>query len=298
METETIVPASGDGAPVVENPAPVTTETPAAEGAAPAEPAAPEITEPVLAAAAEKFAAAKIKAANQTMAAARRAEKATGEVRQELATVKTELAEYKGFVEQVRTSPSAALQRLGYTVKSFLDHLRNTDGGEKPPETVEERLARIEQERATAQAGGQQAATAAQVAASQRKVFEAVDKDPRFDLATTDIGHTMLWDAIEAYHAQHKSCPDAAVFALAARVEKQLETNVARTRKFSGQRPAATQNGATPAAQAAPAGTNGGNNTLTNASTSGAPAPRVYSLDPEERRRQVNEDMRQAGELS
>lgn len=285
---------------MVENPSatPGNPETPVegvpAEGAAPA---APEIPEPVLAAAAEKFAAAKIKAANQTMAAARRAEKATTEVRTELATVKTELGEYKGWVDQLRTSPSAALGRLGYTVKSFLDHLRNTDGGEKPAETVEERLARIEQERDAQRQGGQKAVDQAQVEASKGRVFSTIDKDSRFDLATTDVGHTMLWDAIEAYHAQYGSCPDPAVFKLAEGVEKRLQANVAKTRMFSGQRPAATQNGATPAAQAAPAGTNGGN-TLTSRDTSGAPAPQVLSLDPEERRRQVNEAMRQAGELT
>ena len=310
MDTSETNPTGGEGAPEVENPnaAPVT-ETPApSEGEAPApaegeQPAAaekpPEIPEETLKAAAEKYAAAKVQAANKTMAAARRAEKASEAVKTENASLKTELGEYKGFVEQLHKDPDGALKRVGFaTVKAFVDHVLKVSGEAVPAaETVEERLARIEAEGKERSGAAQKLAQEAAVAESKRKVFAAVDNDKRFDLVTTDVGHNLLWEAIEAYHAQHGSCPDEAVYALADRVEKHLETNVSKTRKFSGQRPAATQNGATPAAQAANAGTKGGN-TLTNSSTAGTPATRVYSLDPEERRRQVNEDMRAAGELT
>lgn len=301
MDTNIETPATGEGAPEVENPTAAPAEvTPPVEGAPPAEgdkPAEPAIPEDALKAAAEKYAASKVQAANKTMAAARRAEKAAESLRTENATVKTELGEYKGFVEQLTKDPDAAFKRLGYgSVKGYIDHVVKLGVGAQPvAETVEQRLERIEKERQDTTGAAQRMAQEAAVAESKRKVFASIDNDKRFDLATTDVGHQLLWEGIEAYHQQHGACPDSAVYEIASRVEKHLEANVSKTRKFSGARPPV--NGATPATQAATAGTNGGR-TLTNASTSGSPAARVYSLDPEERRKQVTDDMRAAGELT
>lgn len=304
MDTNVVpTPATGDGAPAVVDPSAATPPvevTPPVEGEKqPEQAAAPEIPEEALKVAAAKYAADKVKAANQTMAAARRAERAVETLKTENATVKQELGEYKSFVEQLGKDPDAAFKRLGYgSVKGYIDHVVKIGGGAQPAaETVEQRIERLEKERQEQTSSAARLAQETAVAESKRKVFDAVDKDKRFDLVTTDVGHGLLWDAIEAYHQQHGSCPDEAVYALAERVEKHLEANVSTTRKFSGQRPAETQNGAPPATQAATAGTNGGR-TLTNSSTSSAPAARVYSLDPDERRKQVTEDMRAAGELT
>jgi hypothetical protein len=103
----------------------------------------------------------------------------------------------------------------------------------------------------------------------------------------------MLWDAIEAYHTEYGHVPDEAVFLMADQVEQQLTEKLSKSRKFSVQRQDATKPGATPAGKPPAAGSNGGK-TMTNGGK-GAPTRREYSLDPDERRKQIDADLRAEG---
>ncbi len=289
LETEEVpaeAPAEGEPAPEGEKPEPTPEETAqaAALEAAKAKPA--EITEEALQAAARKY-------ANQTMAAARRAEARIEATKTENVTLKESVKVYEGFIEELRTNPAAAIKRIGYAgIREFIDRVR--DAGEvKEPTAADEIKALREERRAEKEAAARQAAEA-RVAEAQTKVYAAIDADKaRWARTATKRGHADLWDAIVAYHDMHGDVPDSAVHLLADEVEKDLRQEFGEP--IPVQRQDATKPGA-PAAAAATAGRNSGK-TLTNKQTSGAPATRELSLDPEERRRQVNEEMRAAGEL-
>jgi hypothetical protein len=287
-EVVTETPAEAE-TPAVEQ----TPEEKAAADAAAAEAAkaAPtEIPEDVLAKAAQQF-------ANKTMAAARRAEARIETVKSENTKLSGENKMYADFVQELRTNPFAAIRKLGFpSVKAFLDS-GIAAGGEPAEPTADDRVAALERQIRERDAQSSASAAAARVEASKTAVFGVVDKDTaRFDLAATEVGHGMLWDAIVAYHELHGNVPDEAVFALADEVEKDLEAKFAKTRKLSGQRQTEHKTGASAAAGAASAASKSGK-TLSNKQTSGASAVREYSLDPEVRRKQVNEDLRKEGLL-
>lgn len=262
-------------------------EKPVAEEAKPA-----EIPEEVLQKAAVKF-------ANKTMAAARRAQREVETVKSENTTLKRELEAHRGFYETFRSNPREAIRLGGYTsTKAFLDDLIASDGGEEKTATADDRVAALEKQLKEREDREAQAKAQAAIEQAKTAVFTAIEGLPdRYDLAATDIGKSMLWEAIETYHSIHGDVPDEAVYLLADNVEKALETNVSKARKFSGARSAETKTNAPAAAQAAPAARTGGK-TLTNKSTAGAPTLTELPMDPDERRAYVNRQMREAGELT
>lgn len=253
------------------------------------EPAKPaEIPEETLKAAAQKY-------ANRTMAAARRAESAAKALSTENATLKTSLDTHTAFVKELQENPFAAIRRLGFkSIKEFVQ--KGIDHGEEPKApTADDRVTQLEKMLSERDEKAKADAHATAVAEGQRNVFAAVDKlTDKYDFATTEIGHDQLWDGIMEYHRLHGECPDAAVFALADEVEKTLSVKFANVRKLRQDPGAKTGQTAT-----GKAGTvaRGSGKTLTGSATSGSPGKREYSLDADERRKQVVEDMRAAGEL-
>jgi len=252
------------------------------------EPAKPvEIPEETLRAAAQKF-------ANRTMAAARRAESAAKALTTENATLKQSLQTHTDFVKELRENPFAAIRRLGFnSIKEFVQKGIDTGGEPKAP-SADDRVTQLEKLIKERDEKAEASRIAAEVAKSQAAVFSAIDKmADRYDFATTEVGHDELWDAITEYHQLHGECPDNAVFALADEVEKTLTKKFANVKRFRQDPGAKTGQ---PAPGKAATGARSGK-TLTGSSTSGAPGKREYSLDPDERRKQVVEDMRAAGEL-
>jgi hypothetical protein len=291
------VPATDDAADAADTEAEETTgegaEGDPADGAAepdiePAAEAKPtEIDEETLRSAAFKF-------ANRTMAAVRRAEKRVEAVKAENATQKQHLQVYAGFVERLQKGDVSALREIGFgSVKEFLDRAANFGDPEKP-EPVESRMERLERQLREREEGASKASREAAVAESQRLVFAHVDADKtRWKLTGTSIGHDQLWDALGEYYAMHGDVPDAVVPIIADAVEKHLRAELGID---SGPRqPAKT--GASPSQPAAGGGRNSGK-TVTNKGTSGAPAPKRYSDDPDERRKQIEEELRVEGLLS
>ncbi len=271
---------------------------PAAE-AKPADEAKPaEIPEADLKAAAEKYAADAVKRANQTMAAARRAERAVDTVKTENANLKKQNEVYEGFVEQIKTQPLAALGRLGFrTFKEFAAHCVAT--GSDRELTPEDRISALEKQLRESTEGGKKAEEDRQAQAIQRSLFKALDDHKEvYTRTSTRLGKATLWEAISAYGAKYglkvHEVSDAAIGRLAEEVEKDLRADFGDPTIPAS--PAATKTGTSAAAPAATAARNGGK-TLAGKASSGAPSVKEYSLDPEERRKQVSEDMRAAGEL-
>jgi hypothetical protein len=303
-ETETPAEEVEDVTPEAE-PAEAPAETPAAEpapeGDKPAEDPvaeaakpkdeAKEITEEALKAAAVRF-------ANKTMAAARRARTAAEDaearvesVKTENATLKSHLDEYKGFVEQLRTDPLAALKRVGVgdgTTRGFLDHRLAED---KPEPTAKDEIAALRAEREKERA---EAAREREVARIDRAIATHVTADKsKFARVSTKYGQNVLWSTIAAYNEQHGAVPDEAIPLLAAEVEKDLRAEFGDPISA----PSSGEKKTTPAAADAATAARKSGNTLTNKQSSGGPTVREYSQDPEERRRQVNEDLRKEGLL-
>ena len=285
----------------VETPA----ETPAAEttaeGDKPAEDAVAEaakpkdetkeITEEALKAAAVRF-------ANKTMAAARRARTAAEDAEARVESVKTEnttlkghLDEYKEFVQQLRTDPLAALKRVGVgdgTTRGFLDHRL---GEEKPEPSVKDEIAALRAEREKERA---EANRANEIARIDRAISASVLSDKgKFARVSTKYGQNVLWSTIAAYNEQHGQVPDEAIPLLAAEVERDLRAEFGDPSSA----PSSGEKKTTPAAADAATAARTSGKTLTNKQSSGGPTVREYSLDPEERRRQVNEDLRKEGVL-
>ena len=259
------------------------------EGAEPAEAKAPvDLDEETLRSAAFKF-------ANKTMAAVRRAEKRVEAVKNENATYKQHLQVYAGFVERLQKGDVTALREIGIgSVREFLDRAASFGDPEKP-EPIESRFEKLERQLREKEENGARAAQEAAVADSQAKVFAHIDGDKkRWRFTATKIGHAELWDACGEYFRLHGDVPDAVVPMLADAVEKGLRAEFGEP--DSGLRQPA-KNGASPSPAAASGGRNSGK-TLTNRGSAGAPAPKRYSDDPDERRKQVAEDLRREGLLS
>lgn len=287
---ETVAPAEGEGAKD-EAAAPAEGEAkpegePKEEPAAAAKPA--EIPEDVLKAAAVKF-------ANRTMAAARRAESAAKALTSENARLKETATKHEAQTAAWKANPAQVIRDLGFAdVKAFVSAIIETGGAPKPP-TAEDRVTQLEKMWREEKQAAEDARQTAAVEASRTAVFTAIDKlTERYDFATTDVGHDELWDAIGEYHKIHGAVPDEAVYALADEVEKMLSAKFANVRRFRQDPGAKTGQ---PAAKQAATAARGSGKTLSGKSTAGAPGAREYSLDPEERRKQVNEDMRANNEL-
>lgn len=295
---EAVEVVEGIEAPAPDEAAAATTEAAASEGGeeaaegAAAAPAAVEIPEDVLKAAA-------VKHANKTMAAARRAERAVESVKTENASLTQQVKVYEGFVEDLRgPKPMEALARVGFkTFREFVEHVVAT-GGEGKAETADERVTRLERQLKERDEASARASTETQVTEFRDAVFNAVDEN-KADYARTATNHgkAVLWGEIQKYAKLHKlnvhQVPDVAVGALAREVEKDLRADFGDP--VSGSPPA--KKGNTAAAPAASAASNSGK-TLAGKATSGAPKTREYSMDPDERRRQVNEDLLKEGLLT
>lgn len=275
------------------------------EGAKDGKPAAKvEIPEAELKAAALKF-------ANRTMAAARRAESAVAAVKAENASVKAEHAKvaeqlkiHTDFVAELQQNPFAAIRKLGFkSIKEFVSRGMEAGGEPKDP-TPDDRITQLEKLLKDKEAAEAQRAQAAQVETARRNLFDVLDGKAvelagtkyhfpdRWDFATTDIGHEAVWEGIEAYRKEHGACPDEAVLAIADGVEKSLETKFSNVKKFRQAQGA--KNGQPAANQAAPAARKAGK-TIADASSSGAPSTKEYSLDWDESRKQLQAELRAEG---
>lgn len=277
-------------------------ETAPVEGEAPAEgepkpegeAAKPvEIPEEQLKVAAEKFAADLVKRANTTMAAARRAEARTEAVKAENTKLKATAEEQRGhleyagkFVERLRSGDPTCFAELGMTVRQWLDLAK--DFGEAKPETAETRLERLERERKEEREAAAKREHEAGVEAARKQVFGIVDADKsRWRMTATPTGHALFWGALGDYWKLHGSVPDEMVPLIADAVEKDMRAEFGEP--ASAPRPG-VPNGAPPAA-----GRN--TKTLTSKGASAAPGVSEYSLDPDERREQVNARLRADGLL-
>lgn len=274
-------------------------EQPAAEGeqaegeAQPDDKAQPDETE--LAALAEKYAKDLWATANRTMAAARRAEARVKQTQAENATLKSHLSTYAAFVDRLSKGDPTALAEVGFkSVKAFLDAVANH--GEAKPETAETRVERLERELRERNEAEARAKHEAVVAEQQKLVFDHIgtDKD-RWKYAGSKMGRDLLWQALGEYVGMHGDIDEAGVNAVADAVESGLREDFgapAYTPKTSAARPAAKAGAPVSATEKKNSG-----RTLTNATSSGAPATRELSLDPIERKRQVNEELRAQGLL-
>lgn len=240
------------------------------------------------------------KFANKTMAAARRAERSTAEANAEVTAqnkaLTSELTTYKQFVDQIKASPMTALRRVfgaELTFKQFAELVakgQDAEPAKVDPQVAELRRRLDEKERQEAERNREE-----NVRRSQAAVAEALAKEPdRFDLVTTELGQAQLWDAIVAYNAKYGSVPDDKVFEMADVIEKRLEAQVSKSKKFSLAQRAKT---GTPAATKPSAAVKG--KTITNRSSSAAPSKREEKPETEaERDRRINREMREAGELA
>jgi hypothetical protein len=236
------------------------------------------------------------KFANKTMAAARKAERVTGEVRTQNAALTAQVTTYQQFVDQFQTNPMAALRRLpgwqAITFKDFAQKVVDT-GSAAEPAKVDPQVAAL-QKRLDDKERAEQARNAEMnVKASQERVYASLEKEPeRFDLVLTDIGKPQLWEAITAYYGKHGSCPDEKVFEMAELLEARLETSVSKSKKFA--RPSVKTG--TSAAGKAPSPASGKGKTITNKASSAAPVTRTNRAETEdELDRRINAEMRAEG---
>jgi hypothetical protein len=261
MSDETSAPAAdpaptGDTAPT---PTPEPT-TPAETPAEPAKPAEGEPTEPAAAAASTDEPAEIVKARKILAAASKRAERALArEMRAK--GLETSAAEYQALRAEVAKNPLALIQLGGFSdLKAYMRAVVDSGQEEKPQpspearrlEAIEQRI-RAEDETAAAEA------RAERIEATQKKMFAVMDASPKLDRATGDLGHRLIWQEIEAYHAIHGDVPDAIAWMIAEGVEKYLTTEGVGQRKKGGAKPkdgapSSLNNGMTSTSKPAPAG--------------------------------------------
>lgn len=234
---------------------------------------------------------AKVAAANRTMAAARRAEARIEAVKKENDALKADLGEHKAFVSELLSSPKAALRRIKYqgSVTDFLKELAGAhinDGEDKAP-SIEDKVAAWEAERETERKAARQAEADREVKAARTRINEAIAKDERFDLAATEPGQDMLWEAIVEYNRIHKDVPDEVVFQLAEAVENELTEKFSKSKKFALTVPGAKNaqlRDDKPIVASKPG-------TIKNNMGSTPKPKREYSMDPDKRREEVLEDL-------
>jgi uncharacterized coiled-coil protein SlyX len=198
------------------------------------------------------------------------------------------------FKAEFKKNPFGAVRKLGYAgIKEFVD--AGIEIGEPKTATADDRVAALEAKIAERDARIAAAEQAALHQSAQVRVHEALKALPdKYDaVVNTTVGKSAVWEGIQEYARLHGNVPDAAVFAIANQVETSLTEEFGRTRKFQTASPASS---GTPTASSANAARTGGK-TITNTSTGGAPTTREYSLDWEEGRKQIEADMRAAGEL-
>jgi hypothetical protein len=293
-----------EGAPVVETPvegAPVgevaSTETPAAEKTAEELAAAeeaqkasdadflsklPELLKKIPEADQRRLG---LQYANRTMAAARRAEKATETVARENAQLKAKLSEAP-TAPDVRKDAAGWMKANGFaTARALIDHLVAAGGEPKKAEPLDE-LAKLREEIAAEKRDAAAARDAAIDDASKVAVAGALAKDPKFFYAAKPSGVARLWGEITEYRKVHGHCPNAAVFHLAGEIEREMRSEFGEPA-----RPAAKVTTPTGAAKPAGGAAGGDATTITNAGSGGAPVVREYSMNPDERRAQINAEL-------
>lgn len=247
-----------------------------------------QLTEDQLRRVAQKF-------SNKTMAAARKAERATGEVRQQNQQLTAQIGTYQQFVDQLQANPMAALRRVpgwqSITFKELAQKVVDAGNAAPEPAKVDPAVAALQKRLDDKEAAEKARAAQDSAAASQARVFETLGKEPdRFDLVLTDIGRPQLWDAITSYFSKHGSCPNDKVFEMAELLEQRLEASVTKSKKFA--RPA--QKGTTPAGKPVHAVNKG--KTITNKASSAAPVTRENKAETEdELDRRINAEMRAEG---
>lgn len=242
-----------------------------------------------------------LKFANKTMAAARRAERAVDSVKTENVKLREDVKVYGEWFAELRSTPLSALKRAGFeTFRDFAAHVA-ANGGDAKPETPEDRIARLE--RTLGERDQREAArsTEAQVTELRTAVFEAIDGNKaEFARTATSHGKRELWDAVEQYAKMHRipvhQVPDVAIGALAKETEKLLRAEFGEPASVNGSPGPGAKQGNTGAAPAARAPSTSGNG-LAGKAQSGAPKTREYSMDPDERRKQVDADLRKEGLL-
>lgn len=235
-----------------------------------------------------------LKFANKTMAAARRAEKSTGDVRASNEKLAGEVTTYRGFVDQMTSDPMTALRRLPNftTLKDFVQRCVGSAGAAEPKPLDEIAALRKRLDDDKAERAAIKAAEAARV--SQTRVFEALAEKPeRWDVVLTRIGRAELWDSITEYTRINGRCPNAKVFELADKIEAELSKDVSATKKFAG--PA--QKGTPAAANARPAASNKGKPTGKPSASTPATRANDTEEDEDEREARILREMREAGEL-
>lgn len=236
------------------------------------------------------------KYSNKTMAAARKAERATGEVRTQNAALTQQITTYQGFVDQLQANPMAALRRVpgwgSLTFKDFAQKVVDT-GSAAEPVKVDPQVAALQKRLDDRERADQQRSIEANTKASQERVFASLEKDPdRFDLVLTDLGREQLWSAIVAYHGKHGRTPDDKVFEMADLIEGRLTASVSKSKKFA--RPSAKTG--TSAEGKAPTPASGKGKTITNKASSAAPVTRTNRAETEdELDRRINAEMRAEG---
>jgi len=320
METQAEnTPPAGETAPTEETPAVEaegTTEEPAAEGddastvdsEKPAEgeekPVEPkpiaEMTAEELSTAlsAEQQMKLAHKFANKTMAAARRAEKANGEIKATNEQLTADLGVKNGFVDQMINDPMAALQRLPNWkgIKDFVQRCVGSAAAAEPQPKDEIAALRKRLDDRDAAISAREAEVQNQ--ASQERVFAALEKEPdRFDVVLTDDGRTKLWNSIVAYRNAHGRVPNDKVFEMAEAIEERMTASLAKSKKFAQAQSVKT--GDTAAANARPAASKTGAKTITNRSSSSGIVVRDYSkMTEKERDAAILADMYASGELT
>jgi ribosomal protein S20 len=283
-----------EGAPPAEPP--VEGEQAAAEGEGAEKPEEkPEPDETELAALAEKYAKDLWATANRTMAAARRAEARVKQTQAENATLKGHLQTYASFVERMQKGDPTALAELGFkSVREYLDAVANH--GEAKPETAETRVERLERELRERTEREAKEKHEALVAEQQKLVFDHIGTDKeRWKYTGSKMGRDVLWQALGEYIRMHGDIDDHGVNAVADAVEAGLREDFgapAYIPKVSAARPAAKAGAPVTATEKKNSG-----RTLNNGTGSGAPVTKELPLDPVERKRLVNEQLRAEGLL-
>ena len=258
-----------------------------------------KLTEDAIKLAAAKYAKDTLTAANRTMAAARRAQAKAEAMTREVTQVREVNKIRDEWFGELKTNPFSALLKTGLwgSIKEMVD-AGIAAGGEPKQPSIEDKFAALERERKEEREALAKERKAADRARDVAAVSKHLATDPeRWDLVTTDLGQTQLWEAIDHYVEQYGTAPDEAVLMMADEVEKALASQVTKSRKFRPvPRQDATKPGATSVDGQAAASTKNSGKTLSNIG-SGAPSTNGLSLDPDERRKQVNAAMRAAGEL-
>lgn len=237
------------------------------------------------------------KFANKTMAAARRAEKATGDVKAANEKLTGEIATYRGFVDQFQSDPMSALRRLpGFTtLKDFVQ--RCVAGGTsvetKPQDEIAALRKRLDEKEAREAQQRQIEATRA----SQTRVFEALATEPeRFGRVLTRLGRPQLWASIAEYTRTHGGkCPNIKVYELADELEAELKADGIVVSKGSA---GPAQKGTPAAAKAQSAASKPGKPTGKPSTATSAKRTNEADETEDEREARIIREMREAGELT